>query len=161
MRSAHPLRRIAAAASAVAVIAALAACTSDPSPAPSPSPSASERPSPTPAGPPELDPDGGAVDNLGYFDHVNRTTAATEPGVDGRVFIDALVAAGFDKAAMQVTADRTTLGSEADSVQFSVTWKGECLIGQYGPGSDGYQSAVQPELGTSGCLIGATRPIDW
>ena len=68
---------------------------------------------------------------------------------------------GFEKAAMQVTADETTLGDPADSVQFAVLFQDECLVGQYGPSSGGYHGAVRPALGTGGCLIGQTRPIDW
>jgi len=61
---------------------------------------------------------------------------------------------------MQVTHDRTTVALQPDSGQFAVFFQGECLIGQYGSGSDGYQSAVRPPLGTGGYLIGQTRPID-
>ncbi len=43
---------------------------------------------------------------------------------------------------MQVTADRTTVDLQADSVQFAVLFEGECLVGQYGPASGGYHSAV-------------------
>jgi hypothetical protein len=49
----------------------------------------------------------------------------------------------------------------ADSVQFAVLFAGDCLIGQYGPASGGYHSAVGPALATGGCLVGETRPIDW
>lgn len=138
---------------------ALAGCTADDA---GPEPS-TERPTPTaaPAEPPALLPDGTAGDNLPYFDHVNTEVVAANEGAKGRDFVDALVAAGFDKGAMQVTADATTIGDAADSVLFSVQWGEECLIGQFGASSEGYHSAVQPKLGTGGCLIGATRPIDW
>ncbi len=101
-----------------------------------------------------------ALQELALFDAVNRRTAerGTEPG--GRAFIDALVAAGFHRADMQVTEDRTTIGSPVPSVQFSVLWQGVCLVGQHGPGSGGYRSVVvEPVDGR--CLIGRTRPIDW
>jgi hypothetical protein len=62
---------------------------------------------------------------------------------------------------MQLTADTTTLGAPADSIQFAVGFGPECLIGQFGSKSDGYRSDVRPALGTGGCLVGATRPIDW
>jgi hypothetical protein len=42
-----------------------------------------------------------------------------------------------------------------------VLFQGECLVGQYGPASGGYHGAVRPALGTGGCLVGETRPIDW
>ena len=86
---------------------------------------------------------------------------ATNPAAGGRDFIDALVAAGFDKAAMQVTSDTTTIGDPADSIQFAVRFQDECLVGQYGPKSEGYHGAVRPMLGTGRCLDGQTRPIDW
>jgi len=60
---------------------------------------------------------------------------------------------------MQVTPDVTTVGVKADSIQFSVLWKGQCLIGQYGFAE--YHSLVAPVLGTGKCLIGQTRTIDW
>ncbi|MBM7504990.1 DUF6993 domain-containing protein [Agromyces aurantiacus] len=151
-------------------VVALSACTSaaptDPTGAPpaSPTASASAGPSATPAAdqpPPALRPEGSAADNLAYFDAVSRAVIADDAGAGGRAFVDALTAAGFDRAAMQVTADTTTIGDPADSIQFSVEFAGECLIGQYGPKSDGYHSAVRPALGTGGCLVGSTRPIDW
>ena len=54
-----------------------------------------------------------------------------------------------------------TVDLQADSVQFAVLFDDECLVGQYGPASGGYHSAVRPALGTGGCLVGETRPIDW
>ena len=125
---------------------------------------ASPGPSPTQGpdeAPPALRPDGSATDNLPYFDAVNLAVIAADADAGGRAFVDALAAAGFDRAAMQVTADTTTIGDPADSIQFAVRFAGECLVGQYGPKSDGYHSAVRPALGTGGCLVGSTRPIDW
>ncbi|GAA1505653.1 hypothetical protein BJ978_002842 [Agromyces terreus] len=130
---------------------------------PEPTASSSARPKPTDQAsvPVGLHPDLPAADNLPFFDQVNQAVVAANATAAGRDFIDALVAAGFDKAAMQVTSDQTTLGTEADSVQFAVLFNEECLVGQYGPKSGGYHGAVQPALGTGGCLIGQTRPIDW
>ncbi len=80
----------------------------------------------------------------------------------GRAYIDALVAAGFDKSAMQVTEDTTTIGDPAESIQFSVLWHdGECLVGQVGPATGAPVVAVLPAVGDGRCLIGDTRPIDW
>lgn len=110
---------------------------------------------------PILRPDLAASDNLAYFDRVNVGVIAADASAGGRAFIDALVASGFEASRMEVTADRTTVGLPADSVQFAVLFEGECLIGQYGPASGGYHSAVGPALGTGGCLVGETRPIDW
>ncbi|MGO4782545.1 DUF6993 domain-containing protein [Cryobacterium sp. W22_MBD10_FK3] len=143
----------------------LAGCTASsagPS-TPTPSPTASVTPSPTPteAAAPALVPEGGATENLPYFDAVITAALAADPTAAGRSYIDALVAAGFDKAGMQVTSDTTTKGAPADSIQFSANINGECLIGQNGPSSGGYQSVVAPLLATGTCLVGATRQIDW
>ncbi|MFK4728426.1 hypothetical protein ROT00_01940 [Agromyces mediolanus] len=132
-----------------------------------PAPSESGRPSPdatsspTPVAPLVLQPDASAEENLPFFDQVNAAVVAANAGAGGRDFIDALVAAGFDKAAMSLTSDQTTLGEPADSIQFAVAFQGACLVGQYGPKSGGYHGAVRPALGSGGCLIGQTRPIDW
>jgi hypothetical protein len=79
----------------------------------------------------------------------------------GRAYIDALVAAGFDKEAMQVTADLTTIGNPAESILFSVQWGEDCLVGQVGPTTGDPVTAVMPVVPDDGCLIGVTRPIDW
>ena len=102
-----------------------------------------------------------AAENLAFFDSVNLAVVAADDSAGGRDFIDALTAAGFDRSAMQVTADRTTVDLRAGSVQFSVRLGDECLVGQYGPESGGYHGAVRPALGQGGCLVGRTRPIDW
>jgi hypothetical protein len=149
-----------------ALIVGVAGCTAAPPPspsaAPSTAPSASPDPAPAGASPaPTLRPDLPASENLPFFDAVNLGVVAANPSAGGRDFIDALVAAGFDRSQMEVTADRTTVDLQADSVQFAVLFGAECLVGQYGPASDGYHSAVRPALGTGGCLVGETRPIDW
>ena len=128
------------------------------SPSPSASPTAT---APATASPSALVPDGTAAQNLPYFDQVNRATLAANPNAKGRDFIDALVAAGFPKADMQVTVDTTTIGLKANSIQFSVRMGDTCLIGQNGADAGGYNSQVVPVLATGSCLIGDTRPIDW
>lgn len=124
------------------------------------SPAASE-PTASPDAVLSLQPELAASENLAYFDSVNQQVIAANPEAGGRDFVDALVAAGFDRAAMQVTADTTTIGDPADSIQFAVRFQEECFVGQYGPKSDGYHGAVRPLLGTGACLVGQTRPIDW
>src|SRR5690606_22103690 len=97
-------------------------------------------------------------ENQAYFDFVAGAIAADgNPG--GRAIVDGLVAAGFDKSAMQLTADRTPLGNAVDSLQFSVEFDTACLIGHIGGG--GYTSVVAAPLENGGCLIGSTRAIDW
>lgn len=140
---------------------ALAACTS-----PAPQPTATAEPtapseSPAPVEPPALNPDGTAADNLAYFDSIARSVLDAAPEAGGEAFINALVAGGFVKADMEVGFDRTSVDLAADSVQWSVRFNGECLIGQFGPASGGYHSIVTPILTTGSCLIGTTRPIDW
>jgi hypothetical protein len=125
---------------------------------PTPDPSGSGDPSAT-AAPRILDLGGTAGSNQPYFDDTNNALIALGGSLDGRAFIDNLVTAGFPKAAMEVTADRTTVNAQADQVQFSVRVNGACLIGQYGGGT--YNSSVAPQLADGRCLIGTTRPIDW
>lgn len=150
---------------AAALTLGLSGCSlfggSAPSPSASSAPTASGTAAPTPEAPPVLRPELSAAENLAYFDSVNAAVVAANAEAGGRDFIDALVAGGFDKAAMEVTADRTTVDLEADSVQFAVRFQDECLVGQYGPKSGGYHGAVRPLLGTGDCLVGETRPIDW
>ncbi|MFF2390401.1 DUF6993 domain-containing protein [Agromyces sp. NPDC058104] len=130
-------------------------------PSPSAAPSATGTATPTPTAPPTFRPELSASENLAFFNSVNNAVVAANAEAGGRDFIDALVAAGFDKAAMEVTADRTTVDLDADSVQFAVLFQDECLVGQYGPKSGGVHGAVRPALGTGDCLVGETRPIDW
>jgi hypothetical protein len=109
-----------------------------------------------------LVPDGSADDNLPLFTVVAQSVWATDSRGAGRAYIDALVAAGFDREAMQVTQDATTVGNPAESLQFSVRWgETECLIGQVGPSTGQAVTAVMPQLAEGRCLIGTTRPIDW
>lgn len=105
---------------------------------------------------------GGTADqNKPFFDYVNKQTVALNDAPVGQTFVDALTAAGFDRAAMQLTPDTTAADLQADSIQFSVQIGEQCLIGQFGSGSKGYKSMLAPVVGGIGCLIGQTRPIDW
>jgi hypothetical protein len=150
------------AAVVLALAGLLSGCTAEPSPDVAPTASSSS-PSSTPSAPPAaaatLLPEGTAADNKAFFDQVNQATIAADPAAGGQAFTTNLRTSGFDIAAMQVTADITTVGVAADSIQFSVQWKDECLIGQYGRAV--YTSTVAPVLGSGGCLIGQTRTIDW
>ncbi len=145
----------------LALVAALAACTpqSDPAPAgtaaTTPAAVASSAPTTTAA----LLPEGTAADNKPFFDQVNQALIASNPQAGGVEFTSNLRSSGFDIAAMQVTPDITTVGVAADSIQFSVRWGDQCLIGQYGHGA--YTSMVAPPIATGACLIGQTRAIDW
>lgn len=156
----------------IVLVAALAGClagcaSSAPhgvpsAPPTSPPPTATADPSASPSASPAvpiLEPHGTATDNLPFFNYVNEHVIATTSSPTGMDFIDALTAAGFDRAEMQVTADKTTVGLTPGSIQFSVRFHGECLIGQNGAGSDGYHSEVAPLLSTGACLIGKTVAI--
>lgn len=143
------------------VLAVVLAGCSPAAPAPSPSSSTSATPSqaanPTPV--PSYNPEGTAQSNKAWFDAVNTTLFAANNGAAGRAIIDSLAAAGFDKAAMQVTPDKTSINGGVDSILFSVKIGDSCLLGQHGGG--GYSSAVEKALASGLCLIGKTRPIDW
>ncbi|WP_435744634.1 DUF6993 domain-containing protein [Microbacterium sp. PMB16] len=145
-----------------AALLVLTGCTGGPDP--SASPSAEVSPSPTattPAGP-VLVPDGTASENLPLFTKIADGVWASDQRGAGRAYIDALIAAGFDRDAMQVTQDQSTVGNPAESLQFSVRWGDEeCLIGQVGPSTGKAVTAVMPQLAEGRCLIGTTRPIDW
>lgn len=148
-------------AAIAALVCTLAACA----PTPEVTPSASASPSPSAsqtASAPALVPDGSADDNLPLFTAVaDGVWAGAERG-SGRAYIDALVAAGFDKKTMQVTQDATTVGNPVESLQFSVRWgEAECLIGQVGPSTGAVVTAVMPQLAEGRCLVGTTRAIDW
>lgn len=142
---------------AALLLVGLTAC--DPGVQQAPNSAGSPTPTPTATAAPQLLPNGSAQDNLPFFDSVNKNLIATNPQADGVAFTSALRTAGFSIADMQVTVDITTVGVKADSVQFSVLWKKECLIGQYGFGE--YHSVVAPVLGTGKCMVGNTRTIDW
>ena len=131
------------------------------SPAASPKPTSASAPAltATPAPAPSYRPDGTAASNKAFFDAVNTKLFSANGGANGRAIIDSLVVAGFDKAAMQVTPDRTSVNGGVDSILFSVKIGDSCLLGQHGGG--GYSSAVEPALKSGLCLIGKTRTIDW
>ena len=141
----------------VALALTLAGCAPEtptvPMPLPTSSPSASSSASAAP--------DTSAAGQKALFDSTNNATLTAAGGANpgGRAFVDALVAAGFDKAAMQLTPDKTAINLDADNIQFSVLIGADCLVGQYG--NVGYQSTVLPVLSTGKCLVGTTRAIDW
>ncbi len=141
------------------VVLLLAGCTSEPDPAPAPRPSSSSSSSATaaPDAPAEFVPDGSAEDNKPWFDATNSDLVAAQGDPQGPAFIDALAAAGFDRSAMELTADRTAIDLDADNIQFSVLIGGDCLIGQWG--NVGYQSVVLPVLDTGTCLVGSTVDV--
>ena len=143
----------------LAAVVALAGCTTSAEPDPAPSVSDTPSASESPVVAPTLSPTGSAAENLAFFDSVNSSFLAADPMPGGRAILDNLVGAGFDKTAMQVTADETTIGRDVDSVQFSVRFGDRCLIGQ--AAASGYVGIEAPVVAGDRCLIGETRPIDW
>jgi hypothetical protein len=135
----------------------LAGCVETPTPTPTPTTTASASATPEPD--PEINLAGTASDNHAFFDLINSELIAAGGTLDGRAFIDNLVAAGYPKADLEVTPDRTAINIAADNIQFSVRLNGTCLIGQYG--NIGYASTTADVLSTGRCLVGQTRPIDW
>lgn len=141
----------------------LAACTpSAITSSPSPTvPVETEAPDAVPEEP-ALHPDGTADENLPLFTKVTTDVWSDSGSTSGRAYVDALAEAGFDKTAMQVTADLTTVGNPVESLQFSVRWGDkECLMGQVGPSTGDPVTTVIEQLAEGRCLVGDTRPIDW
>jgi len=152
-----------AAVAAATIAVGLSACS--PTEPTEPAPTAAD-PSATPSAPSQTGPayiaDGSAADNLPLFSTVTAQVWSSESRSSGRAYIDALTSAGFDRAAMQVTQDTTTVGNPAESLQFSVRWgETECLVGQVGPSTGEPVTTVLPQLAEGRCLVGATRAIDW
>lgn len=137
-------------------VGALSGCSASSAPQPSGAVSTS---APTTAPVVKLIPDGTAEQNLPLFASVVNKVAQTSDKAKGRAYINALAAAGFATSAMQATNDTTSVNLPADSITFSVNWKGKCLVGQVGPSIKKPTSKVLPELPGGGCLIGDTRPI--
>ena len=153
-------RHLATIAGVVALGAMLVGCGGAPMPTPTVSASGSATPSPSPtAKAPVFHPDGSAAANQQYFDYVNRALNVVFAMSDSQTIVNNLVAAGFNKADMEVTDDTTALNIPVDAIQVSVRIKGECLIGGFS--NTGYTGIVAPLLGSGTCLVGATRPIDW
>ena len=152
------IRWLAPAALVTALV--LSGCSAG-SPASSKSPSAAtSSATASPAAPAVLHPDGSAEDNLPLFAAVVAQVWAGESRVKGGAYIDALTAAGFARADMQVTADETTVGNPAESIQFSVRWGQEqCLVGQVGPSTGDPVTSVLPQVDGGKCLIGKTVPV--
>ncbi|MDY0912614.1 DUF6993 domain-containing protein [Rathayibacter festucae] len=145
----------------LALLLGISGCTAPAAPPAAESPSASAAPSAEEsAAPVALVPGGTAEENLPFFRQIVTAAAGSDPETPGRSVVDALMAAGFAKESMQLTADETSVGLEADSVQVSVKASDACLIGQYGPKVDGVRAVVAAPIATGACLIGSTVPLD-
>jgi hypothetical protein len=93
-------------------------------------------------------------------DLFNRTATAVAASANplGVDFTNALAAVGFDKSAMQITADRTTINAVAPAIVFAVKVDGKCLLGQYTPSNHEYDHQVVSPISTGSCLIGEVSP---
>jgi len=145
----------------ILVLAGLTGCVAQPQP---PAPSGAQSPAPAPSGSPSPSSSPtprttGAAAEQERFDAAMAEVLTRNADPDGRTVIDALAAAGFDKATMELTPDTTAIGLDADSIQFSVRLGEDCIVGQ--SGNVGYHSAVLPVLSTNTCLAGKTRAINW
>lgn len=149
--------RLLGALGACALAAVLSGCTEPGPAAPIATHTASEDGSSTPAA---YVPGGTAEQNLPAFDQALRAVAEADPQVPGVSVVQALTSAGFPREAMQLTADETSVGLDADSVQVSVRLGDSCLVGQYGLKSGGVHSVVAAPIATGACLVGRTVPLD-
>jgi len=143
----------------VAGILALSGCQAQPEPvaeeAPPPVVIADEEPIEVI---PEFVVGGSAEENLPYIDYV-LTSAGAGTGLFGSLdAVSVLEDAGFDRANMEVTSDRTSLELAAESITIAVVIGGECALGQWS--SSWYASSVTPLLGSGTCLLGDTLSLD-
>lgn len=146
----------------VAIVAALVGCGATGTPVQPPSTpaptAASSTPSAIPTPEPTLVPGGSATENRPYFDAVMLGLLARSTQPSSLEIADTLVAAGFPRESIEVTADTTRVGDPADSILVSVLIEGECVLGQVAGGSFGSEQAAV--LGTGRCLVGRTASLD-
>lgn len=141
-------------------VTALVGCVAD---APTAQPTSSATPTtaaptPTPTPDASLVPGGSATDNRPYFDTVMLDLLARSTQPTSLEIVDTLVAAGFPRESLAVTADTTRVGDPADSILVAVLIEGDCLLGQVAGGS--FRSEEAPVLGTGACLVGRTLSLD-
>ena len=157
-RPVNQFRTIAVTLAAVSALA-LGGCAPEAvvTPSATPTPSVSV----DPFGPkPDYFPEGTAVDNRPLFDWVLGHTVLIDAKDPGRLMVKALVEAGFNKAAMQLTPSISGTGKPADSIIVSVQFNKSCLMGQRMLDKS-FSSSVESALGSGGCLVGKTRKIEW
>ena len=123
---------------------------------------ATATPAPTPTATPTADPtlvEGGtAGQNRPYLEFVITRELLNTPQPSSLFLVDTLVAAGFDRVALQVTEDTTRVGDPADSILFSVLINEQCLLGQVAQGA--VTTELADVLGTGRCLVGRTLSLD-
>lgn len=150
-------RRGALVPTALAVALALAGCAPEvPTPSPSEPPAASPSATPEPNLPPTFDPEGGASDNIAYFDEVVRAHVAAGGDMSNSTIVSLLTSAGWTAGQLEVTPDGTPLGNATDAVSFAALMGEECIVGQW---NGEYTSAVVPVLSSGTCLIGTPHRV--
>lgn len=128
-----------------------------------PTPDAPARETLAPPPDPEFFPEGSAEDNWPYFGSVLTKFSDGEAEVNGENIVNALVDAGFEVGAMQVSFDTTETALVSDNIFVSVLIGDQCLVGQVVTADREVIAEVMPAVGpqTDICLIGETRVIDW
>jgi len=86
----------------------------------------------------------------------NQELIDSGTALNGAAFIGNLEANGYQRAAMEVTPDKTAIGIPADNIVFSIRFADSCLLGQWG--NIGYTSLVTDIPSTGRCIIGTPRP---
>ncbi|RZT59292.1 hypothetical protein EV140_1896 [Microcella alkaliphila] len=163
--------RTALAGALVAVAALITAGCTPSSPTDPPSTAAplpTSTASPGEPGGPDVDPSepapefvegGSAADNAPFARFVVQQGAdAVGERPSSAQVADALSTGGFDRAALEVTADRTPLGMATDVISFAVRIDDDCIIGEVR--GTAVTTTVVPALATGRCLVGADASID-
>lgn len=112
---------------------------------------------------PQFVPNGTAEQNLPFFAYkLNRFVESDEPKTT-ETLTNYLAGQGFSKEMMQVSADTTKTGLQADQIYVSVRVNEFCLLGQVSTTKERASASVQPTVGPekTQCLIGNTVPITW
>lgn len=104
-------------------------------------------------------PGGTAEENRAFFDRTNESFIRSHQHAGSRDLINNLTGAGFDRATLEVTADKTPDGNEVSSISFAARFGKECLIGERQDAN--YSSTIAPVTTGGTCLVGETLPIDW
>lgn len=103
---------------------------------------------------------GGAEENHAFFDATLKPLVAADSTVSGETMADALIEAGFDKTAIEFTADRTTIDLDAAFVMIAVKMPDDrCIVGQRN--EKGYVSEVMDPISSGQCIVGAPLKVDW
>ena len=127
---------------------ALAGCGSDAGPAPSPSSAPSD---PAAA---SAEPTAAEALQQQFADVLAANDVAGQP--DGEALVAALVAAGFDEAAIERSGDVDVQGEPVALMAVAVRVDQECLLGQVGHGAP--TTTIVPVLGSGACLVAPVAP---